>query len=57
MIANIAEKVKMLTKMQTPLRKLAIPEEVADTVLFLISDRSSHITGQNIHISGGAVMS
>jgi len=57
MISNIAEKVKMLTKMQTPLRKLAIPEEIADTVLFLVSDRSSHITGQNIHVSGGAVMS
>jgi len=31
------------------------PEEVADTVLFLASDRSSGITGTTINVDGGAV--
>jgi 2-deoxy-D-gluconate 3-dehydrogenase len=29
------------------------PEEVAETVIFLCSDRASHITGQVIAIDGG----
>ena len=28
------------------------PEELADTVLFLASDKAPHITGQNIEVSG-----
>lgn len=37
----------------TPLRRAAQPEEIADVVAFLCSDRSSFITGQVIVIEGG----
>ncbi|SDZ09940.1 2,3-dihydro-2,3-dihydroxybenzoate dehydrogenase [Thermoactinomyces sp. DSM 45892] len=39
-----------------PLRKIARPIDIAETVLFLVSDRSSHITMQNICIDGGATL-
>jgi NAD(P)-dependent dehydrogenase (short-subunit alcohol dehydrogenase family) len=37
-----------------PLGRLAQPEEVADAVVWLISDASTFVTGQPIYIDGGA---
>ncbi len=37
----------------TPLRKIGLPRDVAYAVMFLLSDESSHITGQTINIDGG----
>ncbi len=34
--------------------RYATPEEVADLMIYLASDRSGHITGQGIHINGGS---
>ena len=39
-----------------PLRKIAEPEEVAQAVLFLLSDRASHITMADIYVDGGATL-
>lgn len=36
-----------------PLKRMAQPKEIAETVLFLASDRSSYITGQTILVDGG----
>lgn len=36
-----------------PLRRLGQPEEVAELILFLASDRSSFITGQCFNVTGG----
>lgn len=36
-------------------KRMTMPEEVANTVVFLLSDRSSHTTGQLIHVDGGYV--
>ena len=38
---------------ETPLAKIGKPEEVAQVVLFLASDESSHVTGQKLAIDGG----
>lgn len=54
MTANLPQKAKMLTKMNTPLRRLADPDDVAAAVTFLISDAARHITGETLHVSGGA---
>ena len=38
-----------------PLGRLGMPEEVAQTCAFLASDEASFITGQTIHVNGGAL--
>ena len=37
----------------TPLRRHGEPEDVANTIGFLLSDHAAHITGQIINVSGG----
>ena len=37
----------------TPLKRLAKPDEIANLVSFLSSDQCTYITGQNIIIDGG----
>jgi NAD(P)-dependent dehydrogenase (short-subunit alcohol dehydrogenase family) len=39
-----------------PLGRLAQPEEIAGTVAFLLSDQASYITGQVLHVDGGATI-
>jgi len=56
MIADIPAKAKMVSKMTAPLRQLAQPEDVANTVSFLISADSKHITGETIRVCGGQIM-
>jgi len=52
---NPEEKLKSITE-KIPLEKrMTTPEEIADMVAFLLSDRSSHTTGQIIHVDGGYV--
>ena len=40
----------------TPLQRLSTPEEVAEAILFLASDRASFTTGETLSVSGGLVM-
>jgi len=40
-------------KANTPLRRIGLPEEVAQVALFLISDRSSFVTGAILPVDGG----
>ena len=39
---------------QVPLGRAARPEEIADVITFLASDRASFITGTVVHVDGGA---
>jgi len=50
------EAVKELLIAQTPLGRLATPEDVAGPVLFLASDWSRFMTGQVLTVDGGLVM-
>jgi len=50
---NPEEKLKMiLTKIPFE-RRMTTPEEIASTVVFLISSKSSHTTGQHLFVDGG----
>ncbi|MGB6006647.1 2,3-dihydro-2,3-dihydroxybenzoate dehydrogenase [Castellaniella sp.] len=39
-----------------PLGKIATPDEIAASVLFLLSDRASHITLHDLRVDGGATL-
>lgn len=54
--ADIPEKMKLLSAMQTPLRRLATPEDVAGAVSFLASEKSDYLSGEVIRINGGQIM-
>ena len=40
----------------TPMKRRGEPREIAGTVSFLLSDDASYITGQTIHVNGGAYL-
>lgn len=45
-LASITAKIPLGNRMTTP-------EEIAAMVIFLLSDKASHITGQQLHVDGG----
>jgi L-fucose dehydrogenase len=50
---NPQEKLASVTS-KIPLgKRLTTPEEIAAMVIFLLSDKASHITGQQLHVDGG----
>ena len=56
LIANVPEKVRLVTAAKTPLRRLAKPEDVAQAIAFLASDKSDFMTGETLRVNGGQVM-
>jgi NAD(P)-dependent dehydrogenase (short-subunit alcohol dehydrogenase family) len=36
-----------------PLKRLGNPEEIAETIVFLASDKASFLTGQIVGVNGG----
>ena len=56
MCKNLDDQTMQELKEETPLQRIGTPEDVANTLLFLSSDKSSFITGQVIGINGGFVI-
>ncbi len=56
LIADIPEKAKLINKMQTPLKRLAKPSDIAHAIGFLLSAEASHITGETLRVYGGQLM-
>jgi 3-oxoacyl-[acyl-carrier protein] reductase len=52
----LAEKVKEQLRRLIPMERLGKPEDVAEAVLFLVSEASSYITGQVLNVNGGIYM-
>jgi 3-oxoacyl-[acyl-carrier protein] reductase len=52
-IAQMAEKYQNMIIENTPLKRIGQPEEVANVVVFLVSDEASFVTGAMVEVSGG----
>ena len=50
------EKAKEAVLGTIPLKRMGQPEDVANAVLFLVSENASYITGQTVNVDGGMVM-
>ena len=47
-ISNLKQRVKLI-----PMNRMAKPDEIADYIVFLISEKNSYMTGETITVSGG----
>jgi 3-oxoacyl-[acyl-carrier protein] reductase len=56
MIWDVPAEVNERYKEMIPLKRLGTPEEVAEGIVFLLSDSAAYITGQVLDINGGIGM-
>lgn len=56
MTSNLSEEVSKMVLSKIPLGYQADPIEIANCVLFLVSDEAKYITGQTIAVDGGMTM-
>lgn len=56
MVRAMPEEVRKAIIERVPMKRLAKPEEIADLVVYLLSDKASYITGQVISVNGGLYM-
>lgn len=56
MTAVLPDKVKEAMLATIPLARLGKPQDIADAVVFFVSDNAAYITGQVICVDGGMVM-
>lgn len=56
MTEGLSETLKEQMAKEIPLGRMGTPEDVADAVAFLVSDKASYITGQVLHVDGGMGM-
>jgi 3-oxoacyl-[acyl-carrier protein] reductase len=56
MTGKLSEKARDAMLATIPLKRPGQPEDVADAVAFLASEKASYLTGQVLHVSGGMYM-
>ena len=56
MTEGLKKEIKEKITQNIPLKRMGTPKDVANLVQFLVSEQSSYITGQVIHVDGGMLM-
>ncbi|MYE79098.1 MAG: SDR family oxidoreductase, partial [Chloroflexi bacterium] len=56
MTADLSPELKQSALAAIPLGRMGSPEDIAQAVAFLASDRAAYITGQTLVVDGGMVM-
>ncbi|MEB3103915.1 SDR family NAD(P)-dependent oxidoreductase [Ferviditalea candida] len=56
MTQSVDEELSRQAALRTPLRRIGQPEEVADAVVFLVSDEARYVTGAVLDVTGGSLM-
>ena len=56
MIGELDEETLLALKDETPLGKIGTPEDIAECILYLASEKADFITGQVISPNGGFVI-
>lgn len=56
MTAGLTDDYRAKLLAQIPLERLGQPQDIADAVAFLASDRAAYITGNTLHVNGGMYM-
>lgn len=56
MTADLPEATKDAIVAQVPIQEMGTPEDVANAVVFLASDRARYVTGHVLHVNGGMYM-
>ena len=56
MMKGFDEQTVQELKEETPLNMLGMPEDIAETAVFLCSDRARFITGQIVGVNGGMII-
>ena len=54
MVAGYTDEQNAAMKQRFPLGRFAEPEEIAEGAIYLVSDKASFMTGENMHINGGS---
>ncbi|GLT16490.1 beta-ketoacyl-ACP reductase [Vibrio zhanjiangensis] len=56
MVEQMKPEILESIKAQIPMKRLATPEEIAQSVSFLVSDAGAYITGETLSVNGGLYM-
>lgn len=56
MLDELPDEIRASLADETPLRRLGTPEDIANTVSFIVSEKASFITGQVITADGGFIV-
>ena len=52
--ANVTEEMLLETAKTLPLKRFAMPNEIANAIVFLLSEAGSYITGTELVVDGGS---
>jgi 3-oxoacyl-[acyl-carrier protein] reductase len=55
-LGGLAPMIKEFFESNAPMRRLTTPQDIGNTVVFLVSDAASDITGQTIQVDSGDTM-